>query len=302
MNWKYKAWLKRIFSALPQGEGWEYALQRYVTRSLPIQKETLAIIASLAKEYLDKYQQYTGRSPTEATFYEFGTGWDLAIPLSFYIFGVERQILVDIRRLVRPSLVNSSIKNFQEMQEELQSIRKPQVFMQQKEKYGLDTELSRSYGIEYRAPSDARQTGLESCLIDCITSTSTLEHIPPQDIAAILRECHRLLRDGGVMISHIDYSDHYSHGDNNISPLNFLQYSEKDWAFWSPDLLYQNRLRHPDYLSLFQEAGFEILEESCKDVTRKEVEQLQKLSIHPSFNRYSLAELTIRNSRTVLRK
>jgi hypothetical protein len=34
-------------------------------------------------------------------FYEFGAGWDLLVPLSYYVFGVERQTLVDIRRNVR---------------------------------------------------------------------------------------------------------------------------------------------------------------------------------------------------------
>src|SRR5262249_3632127 len=119
--------------------------------------------------------------------------------------------------------------------------------------------LKEHYGIDYWAPCDARRTQLEAGSIDWITSTNTLEHIPLQDIHAILQECRRLLRDDGLMSCLIDYEDHYSYFDHSISGYNFLQYSDEAWAFFNPALYYQNRLRHRDYLDLFQSAGFEVV-------------------------------------------
>ena len=38
----------------------------------------------------------------------------------------------------------------------------------------------------------------------------------------ILLGVHRLLVPNGILTAKIDYSDHYSHTDRNISKLNFL--------------------------------------------------------------------------------
>lgn len=156
--------------------------------------------------------------------------------------------------------------------------------------------------IDYRTPCNARTTGLDLGSIDCITSTNTLEHIPPQDIHAILRECYRLLRDDGFMSFRIDYQDHYSYFDSSISVYNFLQYSNKAWRFFSPALQYQNRLRHKDYLELFQSVGFEIIEERRKDGTAVDLEIIKQLRLDKRFREYSLQELAIRNSLIILRK
>src|SRR5205823_13839725 len=91
------------------------------------------------------------------------------------------------------------------------------------------TELEEIYGIDYRAPCDAKKTGLPSLSVDYITSTSTLEHIPPEAIRLILRECYRVLRDRGVISLLIDYNDHYTYSDHKISVYNFLRYSDWVW-------------------------------------------------------------------------
>src|SRR5262249_13944634 len=154
----------------------------------------------------------------ESVFYEFGAGWDLASPLSFWALGVGRQVLVDIRDLLRLATLNHTIGLFGQISVELP--RRPGGAL------AALSELGPRYGIEYRAPCDARQTGLLARSLDCVTSSNTLEHVPPEDIRAILRECHRCLRDDGVMSFLIDYQDHYSYFDANISGYNFLRYSD----------------------------------------------------------------------------
>jgi len=300
MNWRYKALLQLVFSNLPFGERMNYLFQKYVTRSLPTSDAKFVSIVSEAKEHIEVLRKYLSCPFEEATFYEFGAGWDLMVPLAFYALGVERQILVDIRNLVRVELVNDTIEKFQRMPPDFGFLRKPDRLLN-----GGDAflpSLEKYYGIDYRAPCDARAAGLASGSIDCITSTNTLEHIPPQDIQAILRECHRLLRNNGIMTFRIDYKDHYAYFDNSISVYNFLQYSNKAWSFFSPMLQYQNRLRHRDFLELFQTVGFEIAEDSHTDATAADLETIKRLRLDKQFKAYRLQELAVRNSLIILRK
>ena len=121
-------------------------------------------------------------------------------------------------------------------------------------------------GITYVAPGDARATGLDDASIDAATSTSVLEHSPPDDIAAILRELRRVLVPGGLCSFAVDYHDHFAGADADIDGLHFLRYSDREWARWNSDLQFQNRLRHLDHRALFEEAGFEIVaEEAVED-------------------------------------
>jgi len=85
--------------------------------------------------------------------YEFGAGWDLMIPLMFYTLGAKRQILVDVRYLVRPALVNHTIGQLQRLQAELGLPRATTKFLPA----GQDflPALSAYYGIEYRARQGA---------------------------------------------------------------------------------------------------------------------------------------------------
>ena len=225
MNWKIKAAIQLCLSKYTFGERLNYLLQRYVTRSLPGSDTCFLSQTSTARKHMEIANKYCSRPIKECVFYEFGAGWELIIPLAFYTFGVENQILVDIRNLLRSNLINSTIEKFQRMGSNLGLDREPHHFLPSG--CSLLLPLSKYYGIKYLAPYDARNTGIDACSIDFITSTNTLEHIPPKDIQMILKECHRLLKDDGVMSFFIDYSDHYSHFDRTITVYNFLQYSEK---------------------------------------------------------------------------
>ena len=301
MDWKLKALLQLAFSMIPQGEELNYFMQRYVVRSLPVSDASIAASVSYAKRHIDALQQHSHRKLGQATFYEFGAGWDMAIPLALYGFGVETQILVDIRRLIRVALINDTVKKYQRMASELAIPRRPAAQLNCN-KYNFTTLLKQQYGIDYRAPCDARQTGFHARSIDCITSTSTLEHIPLGDIRLILRECHRILRDDGLISVLIDYDDHYSYFDSTICPYNYLQYSDRIWSLFSPPLHYQNRLRHRDYLELFHSVGFDVVEDQHNEPTETDLKALEQLPLDARFRNYSLSDLAVHEALLVVRK
>jgi hypothetical protein len=300
-DWRFKALSQLLFSTMPGGERLNYIVQRHVTRSLPVSDSGFAANVVHARRHIDALQRYYKHSVHASTFYEFGAGWDMTIPLAYYTFGIENQIIVDIRNLIRLRLVNDTINKYQRMASELDILRIPSTYLEC-QKYEFATLFKRYYGIDYRAPRDPRQTGLEAESVDCITSTSTLEHIPLGDIKAILQECHRILSNEGLMSFVIDYLDHYSYFDRRISGFNYLQYSDRTWALFSPALHYQNRLRHRDYLELLDEAGFEVLEEQRKEGTPTDLKIIEGLSLAKRFRAYSLEDLAVGSALVIARK
>ncbi|MCA8996724.1 MAG: class I SAM-dependent methyltransferase, partial [Planctomycetaceae bacterium] len=237
MRWQNKARLQSVLSRLPGGETAYYLVQRHLTKTLPQSEEKFREVLEIENEHIDAYLRFCKKPIGEAVFYQFGAGWTMAGPLTFYCHGVNKQILVDIRRLIRPWLINLSAERLSKMEESAHLLRHPRP-LSAKSPNRFVAEMGSEWGIDYRAPADARCTGLPDESIDCITSTNTLEHIPRQDIAEILVECHRILRPGGIMSFRVDYQDHYSYFDRSIGVYNFLQYAPTDWRSFNPSLHY----------------------------------------------------------------
>jgi hypothetical protein len=99
----------------------------------------------------------------------------------------------------------------------------------------------------------------------------------------------------------IDYDDHYSYFDRNILVYNYLQYSDQAWMRYSAPLHCQNRLRHRDYIELFQSEGFSITEDHHKAATDKDLKTLRQISLSKRFRSYSLDDLAVHYALLVLR-
>jgi SAM-dependent methyltransferase len=302
MNWRYKAALQYAFSSLPKGEDLNYIFQKHVTRTLSDEPVGFESVMNNARYHTSAVQRHLRVQVSQAVFYEFGAGSLLGIPLALFCSGIDHQILVDIRRLVKPRLVNIIVKKLQNLGPEAGMQRKPSEWSGSGGFPEFTMWLRTYFGIEYRAPSDARKTELEPGSVDAITSTNTLEHIPPHDIQAILIECRRILRDHGVMSFRIDYSDHYKSFDRSISAYNFLRYSDRQWRLFNPPLHYQNRLRHRDYVDLFKRTGFEIVEEMPGSVSEPDLGLVSRMPLASRFREYSVADLAVQNSFFLLRK
>ncbi len=294
MDWRLKATLQNVFSRVPGGESLNHLFQKYVTRTLPIDARRLTEIVQRAGRHLQALAPHRQKPLADAVFYEFGAGWDLASPLGFWSHGVEKQLLVDIRDLLRLDVLNHTIALFAHV--DLPLPRRPGAPLLAKES------LRATFGIDFRAPCDARATGLGDGAVDVITSSNTLEHVPPDDIRGILRECRRILAADGMMSMLVDYQDHYSYFDRTITPYNFLRYSERDWRFFNPSLHYQNRLRHSDYVRLFEESGFRILDVQPSPVGDSDLSALRSVPLATPFSAYPAQDLAIRDARFVLTK
>jgi len=58
----------------------------------------------------------------------------------------------------------------------------------------------------------------------------------------------------------IDFSDHFSHSDNSILPINFLQFDDMEWERLAGNrYMYHNRLRVDDFANIFRDTDLRIL-------------------------------------------
>lgn len=280
INWKLKAALFHAFNILPMGAKFHYLAQRYITKTLPREDSQIDALVEVAREYVNDYKTL-GITPLEhATFLEIGAGRDLVVPLALRLLGVKHVTSVDIERLANIELVNSAAKKV------CYSLGLPPV------EFATWDDLA-NFGIMYLAPFDLVESSENISTVDAFVSNEVLEHIPVLMLAPLFKSVISKLKDGGVSIHSIDYSDHYAR-DGGVSRYNFLQYSDSDWEKYNPSMHYVNRLRHSEYILIMKDCGLEII--SCD----KHAEIIPKSSvISPRFSNYSSEDLNIMRSRIV---
>ena len=218
-----------------------YFLQKYITKRSRITSLVESPNWIMHKDALNKYK-------TNNVVFEFGAGKSLVQNIYLSKF-VKKQFVVDLYPMIDFELVDSERQQLLEI-EKLRS--------RVKIKNLKDLE---HYGIYYIAPYDATKIHLSDKSIDACISTNTLEHIPKGDIILIFSELYKKLKDEGIASLIIDYSDHYAHTDNNISLLNFLKYSQHQWKRYNHKIHFQNRLRHYEYIAIFEKIGFKAIKE-----------------------------------------
>lgn len=293
MRWLAKAALQKGISALPRAESVNYTFQRHVSRSLPVREAGFRRKFRGALRHLAAYEDHGPRGRAGAVvFYELGAGWDLALQLSYWSLGVERQVLCDVRPNLRLELVGVTLEHLRRLRPALErktgrKLRDPGTAPVR----SLE-ELEARFGIVYLAPRDARATGLDAGSVDFVSSTNTLEHVPADELVPILRECRRLLRADGVTSHRIDLHDHFADFDATLSPYNFLRHSDRTWALVNSKLMYQSRLRRPDYLDAFSAAGFLVVGEKARRPDEA-LAELRRLELAPRFRRYALDDLAV---------
>ena len=114
------------------------------------------------------------------------------------------------------------------------------------------------------AQRNGEDTGFPSGHFDLVVSHILLHEMPPEAVRAVLRECHRLLAPGGMMI-HADFP-----GYAGLDPLvQFLI----DWDTWNNNEPFWGPMRDMDLVQAARDAGFtgDCTELSCKRECVEEV-------------------------------
>ena len=88
----------------------------------------------------------------------------------------------------------------------------------------------------------------------------------------------------------INLVDQFSYFDKNITPFNYLKYTEKQWRWFNSPLTWQNRLRISDYRDLVARTGYEMIKEEC---TSGNPADLARVQLSPEFRNYRQEELLV---------
>jgi hypothetical protein len=238
INWKLKSLLYKIFSQLKLSNTL-YFIQKYVTKRSNVNIEQSVRLWKLHSENIKEHQIKTAL--------EIGAGKSLEqnIFFSYFFNNSLEQTVIDIKKMIDFDLVNEASKQISEL-----------LNVQKLKSVSSYDDLFNFYNIKYIAPYKTQNLIEEKKVFDLCISTTTLEHFSIRDLRTLFKDLGIVLKKGGYISAIIDYSDHYSHTDRNISELNFLKYSEKQWQNYNNTYLYQNRLRHDDYVKLLNEYKF----------------------------------------------
>jgi SAM-dependent methyltransferase len=302
MNWRWKARIQNTVAALPWSNDLYFWLQRSVGSLRPGRHSPLEWFTAAAQ--MATWIEEAGRTVNKKTFLEVGAGRTIDLPLGLWLCGADRVITVDLNPYLSDVLVQESL-NFirSHEQESLAALGA----------YGTRTEaqdrLRKLAGFEgklddvlkltntvYKSPADATKLDLAGGSIDFHVSYAVLEHMPREIIEATLGEARRLLRPDGLLVHVIDPSDHFSHDDDSITAINFLQFSEDEWRRLAGNrFMYHNRLRAHEFVQLFEQAGLNILLSRQITDDRALTELQQGFRLDPRFQKINAEQLAVRN-------
>ena len=193
MRWIIKAFMQRIFSRFAHPEKLNYFFQYKVTKNLPVSDEIFFQKASSAISHSKTFIEVAKPCDiSSVSFYEFGTGWDIIIPLIYYGLGIRHQTLTDIRQNLRLDMVNDSLTRISKYADRLAGtanmpFRYPGLINIK----GI-RDIKEKFGIDYLTPVDSADTHLPAASFDFISSTETLEHIPKEDILKMLIQMDKI--------------------------------------------------------------------------------------------------------------
>lgn len=289
---QFKSRIQNAISFLPSAVSYEayYWVQRHfggLRKVVPTSKFIAAIDTW-------KRIQRQDRSPIGKVFFEVGTGRAPMVPVGFWLMGAESTITIDLNPYLKDALIAEHLRYISENEAEILALFGTLIDRERLKTlvaFGAQpkiktTEFLDLCKIVYIAPGDAAKTNLPEQQIDFHTSYTVFEHIPAEILSAILKEGNRITKDNGLFIHRIDYSDHFSHSDKTISAINFLQYSDQEWAKYAGNrYMYMNRLRHDDYLALFSNVGQQVVEaEPTFDPRSAEILKNHRLPLNDRFS------------------
>jgi hypothetical protein len=312
LNWKLKAFIQNFIALLPRKISYElyFQMQRYFGGLKRPFNPMFHFSAAISM--LKKIQQHTGGGIIGKTFFEVGTGRVPLLPIAFWLCGAEKIITVDLNPYVRNELIEDLLFFVKTEKEKIKNVfndllnidRFNLLFDYCKNKKVKKDDILELCRIEYIAPGDASKVNLEKNSINYHVSHTVYEHIPLSIIKNILEEGNRIIADNGLFINSIDYGDHFSYMDKNISIINFLQYDDKTWDKYAGNrYMYMNRARHDEFIELFKMAGHDFLEiELYKDEEAEEILKEGNFALDEKFKNKSKEILSITGSMFITKK
>ncbi|PTX61417.1 methyltransferase family protein [Kordia periserrulae] len=280
MNHKAKSFIFKSLDILPNslGYGIYHQLQKFLNRnSVNFKIKTNNRSFKEALEILEK----ENISLKDKTVLELGSGWAPIIPYFFTNFAeVERVVTYDINEHYDAKTIaklNSYYKENYQID-----------IAAEKGKYPLPSNVT--YYPKTNLAAENTQLNEQ---IDLVFSRFVLEHISPEDLLQIHQSFANILPKSAYILHMISPSDHRAYDDKSLSYYDFLKYSKAEWKKQHTKFDYHNRLRLPDYLTIFKEAGYEVVSldyDTC-DKDSEKYKKFKELTLHEDYKNYTEEEL-----------
>jgi len=280
MNHKIKSLIFKSLDVVPNkiGYGIYHQLQKFLNRnSVQFKTKTNKRSFDEALEILEK----ANISTKNKTILELGSGWAPIIPYFFTHFAAASNVVTyDINEHYDAKTIaklNAHFKSEFDID-----------IVTEKGKYALPKNIK-----YYPNKNLANPKTLSNDPVDIIFSRFVLEHIPPEELLRIHENFAQIISKNTAVLHMISPSDHRAYNDKSLSYYDFLKYSTEEWKKNHTKFDYHNRLRLPDYLKIFDEAGFKVISldhDSC-DKDSEKYKKFKELTLHKDFENYTEEEL-----------
>lgn len=302
MNWQRKARIQNLIAALPLSNSLYYAVQRSVGNLRAGRTNPLEYFDAARRTV--EWIRATGRAVEGMRFLEVGTGRNVNLPTALWLCGAAEVTTVDLNPYLSAALVFESNEYVRQHEGEVLKVFGAESDRTQFRerlaallsfKGDLDA-LLRMMNVRYLPRADAAQLPLADESVDAHVSFAVFEHIPADVLARILAEARRILADDGLLVHIIDPSDHFSHDDDSITAINFLQFGDDEWAKWAGNqFMYHNRLRAFEYLEMFERAGVRVIEQQ-QTIDEPSLGALRNgFPLHRQFAHIAAEQLAVRS-------
>ena len=264
-HWYLKAIPQKMLSVFPGGSLIHQWMQRRIAGSLEITDFLLEDRLAHVSRHLDAWKEF-GHQTQAPVCLEIGTGWYPLVPLGMALSGVKKVYSVDVNQHTQETAHQKLFAALTEAKQQGKlTTYLPQIQPERWETFEQLLSQKVSVSHLYERLNIVFLTGVLGGLpalpepIDLIHSNNTFEHIPAEQIPSLLIAIRNALGPTGICSHYIDLTDHYSYFDSNLSPFNYLRFSESRWNLIENSFQSQNRLRVNQWLNLMNEANLPVI-------------------------------------------
>ncbi|WP_034059005.1 methyltransferase domain-containing protein [Lacinutrix jangbogonensis] len=228
---------------------------------------------------------------TNKSIIEIGSGW---LPLMPYLLKAE-----ELCKTIYTYDLNShyNLENITRLNHYFKTEENISFKKRQSDKYNLPE------FIEYYPNTNIIDTDLPKD-ISLVYSRFVLEHVKPSDILKMHQKFYSEISNDTYVLHLISPSDHRAYSDSSLSYYDFLKYSKKEWNSIQTKFDYHNRLRLPQYLSVFENAGFDVvyLNYDKTDASSDKYKKFKAIDLHEDYTGFSEEEILAGSINILLKK
>lgn len=281
MNHKLKSLLFKTLSMLPNrfGYGIYHWLQKFLNRNSVYHK--IKTNDNSFKEALSILEK-ANISVKDKNILEIGSGWSPIIPYFFKYFEKAKAVYTfDINK-------HYDKKVILKLNDYFESQFSTTVKVDTNKKYPLPE------AVYYYPKTDLASTvNFPEKQIDLIFSRFVLEHVPPEALKKMHENFAQQLQKPFYVLHMISPSDHRAYTDKSLSYYDFLKYSKDEWKKVHTKFDYHNRMRLPQYMSVFKDLNYEVVSldyDTCETSSEK-YRKFKELTLHKDYTDFTEEEL-----------